>query len=486
MGIVYLKGIKKGDRIFYQEENNSINDRIEDLSKKKIRVLVQGYGTVEGGTAEGTRYKEGEKVTLIAKTQTKTINEVEYTSEFKGWYLDGKLQSTDTTYIIEVTKDATYTAIFDMEPTLIYYLDSNSEEQILVTKEATINSTTYTDAGIDKTQITKVVFGSSCTKIGQKAFEECTSLVNVTSDSVTKITINTTIFQNCTNLKTVKLLNVNLAKNSGNYFNGCKNLEYVQLGSIGNGIEKPNGVFQELNGANNEKLLIEAYLKDESYRFESFGNSKSTIKYYNEEKKLIDGRIGMYYAGTNIEDIEIPNEITEISSYAFKDCKELKTVKLPTELKIIGYNAFENCVMLKTMEIPSQCSIIGGYAFLNCTNLETVTSDTVTKITINTMIFQNCTNLKTVKLLNVNLAKNSGNYFNGCKNLEYVKLGSIGNGVEKPNGVFQELNGANNEKLLIEIYLKDESYRFESFGNSKSTIKYFNENGDLIYTREGA
>ena len=201
---------------------------------------------------------------------------------------------------------------------------------------------------------------------------------------------------------------------------------------------------------------------------------------------MIDGRIGMYYAGTNIEDIEIPNEITEISSYAFKDCKELKTVKLPTELKIIGYNAFENCVMLKTMEIPSQCSIIGGYAFLNCTNLETVTSDNVTKITINTMIFQNCTNLKTVKLLNVNLAKNSGNYFNGCKNLEYVKLGSIGNGVEKPNGVFQELNGANNEKLLIEIYLKDESYRFESFGNSKSTIKYFNENGDLIYTREGA
>ena len=156
MGIVYLKGIKKGDRIFYQEENNTINDRIEDLSKKKIRVLVQGYGTVEGGTAEGTKYKEGEKVTLIAKTQTKTINEVEYTSEFKGWYLDGVLQSTDTTYEITVTKDATYTAVFDMEPTLIYYLDSNSEEQILVTKDATINSTTYTNVGIDKTQITKI------------------------------------------------------------------------------------------------------------------------------------------------------------------------------------------------------------------------------------------------------------------------------------------------------------------------------------------
>lgn len=257
MGIVYLKGMQKGDRIYYQKEDNIINDEIEELSKKKIKVLVQGLGTVEGGTAEGTRYKEGEKVTLIAKTQTRIINGLEYTSEFKGWFLDGKLQSTDTTYEIEVTRDATYTAIFDMEPTLIYYLDSNGEEQILVTKDETIYSTTYTNAGIDKTQITKVVFGSSCINIERKAFKECENLKTVIAEATGTVAFWSECFSGCANLTTIKATNARFPETGA--FSNCTNLVQVELGSKENLVEYK--LLSLFSGSSNSALVIKIYME---------------------------------------------------------------------------------------------------------------------------------------------------------------------------------------------------------------------------------
>lgn len=42
MEIVYLRGIKKGDKTYYQKEGEEINEIIDSMSKKTIKVVVQG------------------------------------------------------------------------------------------------------------------------------------------------------------------------------------------------------------------------------------------------------------------------------------------------------------------------------------------------------------------------------------------------------------------------------------------------------------
>ena len=96
MEIIYLKGIKNGDKTYYNEKNDKINEIIDNMSKKIIKAVVQGEGSVEGATEEGTRYKIGDKVTLKAIPGVRKINGEDYTYLFKGWYLEGELQSTDT------------------------------------------------------------------------------------------------------------------------------------------------------------------------------------------------------------------------------------------------------------------------------------------------------------------------------------------------------------------------------------------------------
>lgn len=482
MGIVYLKGIKKGDRIFYQEENNSINDRIEDLSKKKIRVLVQGYGTVEGGTAEGTRYKEGEKVTLIAKTQTKTINEVEYTSEFKGWYLDGKLQSTDTNYVIEVTKDATYTAIFDMEPTLIYYLDSNSEEQILVTKEATINSTTYTDAGIDKTQITKVVFGNSCTSIGTSAFEKCTSLNYIKAENTNQIVILGRAFALCSNLESVKATNIKLEKFG--HFNGCTKLKNLELGSKGHLVNSTSSSILYNSGGND--LIIRIYmLKDEAFEAYLKDHNSATIVEYDTNGEVSSIILGLKYRGTDIawesleefDGIEDISKVTEIRDYAFEGCTSLKLTNLPDNIVKIGANSFKDCTNLKISRIPAECTEIGGHAFDNCDNIDNMIIDTKNQVIIGERAFLHCDGLVYAKVTNVKFVGPS--QFGGCAKLKEIELGSKEHLVDGVNyGIFYNAGGTD---LIVKIYMqRNTTYENNLKAGNEATLIIYNANGEKI------
>ena len=63
---------------------------------------------------------------------------------------------------------------------------------------------------------------------------------------------------------------------------------------------------------------------------------------------------------------EIPEGWTEIEEYAFKGCKELKSITLPSSLKAIGTRAFEGCENLRKITIPASVGSIGYCAFKDC------------------------------------------------------------------------------------------------------------------------
>ena len=64
--------------------------------------------------------------------------------------------------------------------------------------------------------------------------------------------------------------------------------------------------------------------------------------------------------------------LTLIGNYSFSNCNNLETIELPHQLKEISSHSFEGCNKLKSITILSNISYIEEYSFLNCSNLECI------------------------------------------------------------------------------------------------------------------
>lgn len=118
-----------------------------------------------------------------------------------------------------------------------------------------------------------------------------------------------------------------------------------------------------------------------------------------------------------IPTITLPDGLTKIRKYIFKDCTllttitfletieeigelaffntGLTTVNLPGKLKTLETKVFGNCSSLTSITLNSGLSEIKDYAFLNCTGLTTLTiPTTVQKIGLHA--FAGCDNLTTI------------------------------------------------------------------------------------------
>lgn len=124
------------------------------------------------------------------------------------------------------------------------------------------------------------------------------------------------------------------------------------------------------------------------------------------------------FAGSNIEEIDIPEGVTEIGDSCFQGSK-LKTIKLPSSCTKIGYRAFSMCRELESVEVdkntkeigkeafsftnfssfiwPESCEIVKSKTFLNCYHLETLKITGGIKELESQFIF-NCHRLQTLDL----------------------------------------------------------------------------------------
>jgi len=66
---------------------------------------------------------------------------------------------------------------------------------------------------------------------------------------------------------------------------------------------------------------------------------------------------------TNLEHIELGENLKKIDYHGFGLCDELKNVELPNGLEEIGEGAFECCYGLDELEIPASVTYIGENAF---------------------------------------------------------------------------------------------------------------------------
>ena len=72
-----------------------------------------------------------------------------------------------------------------------------------------------------------------------------------------------------------------------------------------------------------------------------------------------------------VERVELPSTLKRIEYYAFKKCKDLKSIDLPRKLEYLGKWCFFESG-LQSIAIPSATKVLDRYAFYLCANLVSV------------------------------------------------------------------------------------------------------------------
>lgn len=282
--------------------------------------------------------------------------------------------------------------------------------------ESVVIPDTVTEIGnsafVDCKNLANVEIADSVTKIGSSAFNSCTSLENITlPDSV--ITIDSYAFANCTSLSSARLPKYLDTLWTG-AFENCKNLTSVYIPNSLANINDYHGtgypcVFQNsgLKTIEFEKgrKTIQPYLFGECYELENiiipdtvteiggaaFLNctSLSNVTFPNKLEKLGNS---VFNSCTSLKEITVPDSVTDMGESIFADCSSLETAKLPNIRINIGANTFANCTSLKNIEIPKTVENIRANAFKNCTSLTKLTLPE-NIVLIEDSAFENCDGL---------------------------------------------------------------------------------------------
>ena len=150
--------------------------------------------------------------------------------------------------------------------------------------------------------------GKPVTKIGEGAFEDCTSLTNITiPDSVTFIAQKT--FSGCNNLTSITIPN-SINRICHSTFWNCSNLTSVTI---------PDGVTN---------------IGTDAFR-----------------------------GCTSLTSITIPDSFTTIYDRAFRDCTGLTSITIPDSVKFINGNAFYGCSSLTSVTFLGDAPNIRDNAF---------------------------------------------------------------------------------------------------------------------------
>ena len=116
--------------------------------------------------------------------------------------------------------------------------------------------------------------------------------------------------------------------------------------------------------------------------------------------------------------ISIPDNVTKISDYAFCGCINLISVTIPNNVTEIGDRAFKNCASLTFISVPNSVKKIGYWIFDGCKNLISVTiPDKVTEIGYGA--FMNCANMNYI-IIHESVIDIANNAFDGCQRLTII------------------------------------------------------------------
>ena len=234
----------------------------------------------------------------------------------------------------------------------IYYANASTDGDFNVTG-GVLHSYNGTD--------TRVVVPPTVQTIGREAFSGNPFIEEVSfSDSVTKI--DESAFKDCPVLKKVVIPD-SIATIGDSAFWGCSQLKDV---SIGKGLKNfGNGAFSDCDSLRSIAVAAE----------NPYICSEGSAVFNKNRSKLYQ-----FAAGSLTQSYGIPENVTELSRYAFWGCDNLRNVVI-NGMKKIPDHAFSNCTGLINVNMQIPTSEIGIRAFSGCSNLlQVIIPESVGKI----------------------------------------------------------------------------------------------------------
>ncbi len=116
----------------------------------------------------------------------------------------------------------------------------------------------------------------------------------------------------------------------------------------------------------------------------------------------------------NSQNIEIPNTVTSIGSYAFNNTAISGYLTIPNSVTEIGDGAFSNCSSFYGLTLSNKLTKIGNQAFMNCNYLRGNLTIPNSVTEIGKQAFQNCTGFKGTLTLSNKLETIGELAFYGC------------------------------------------------------------------------
>ena len=196
------------------------------------------------------------------------------------------------------------------------------------------NVTAIKDAFYDNGAITSVSFGKNVRNIDEYSFYSCSGLQGTFTIPEGVTNIGQWAFANCSGLTGVSIPK-SLTSVGDDAFYDCEGLTVVYITDVA------------------------AWCR---LRFNRYSDTPLSFAHH------------LYLNGTELQNLEIPDDVTSISKCAFYNCTSLQTMSTGNGVDKIGWRSFWSCTNLRSITLGRNVKNIENDAFYGCTALTEIYS----------------------------------------------------------------------------------------------------------------